>query len=112
VLDTLLETLFLTLLLVVPFAALTAAGVLLWRHWRSVATAMIALGFAVTLLSVASGLFAAYKTYAVLSDPTSAFPAQQGTFFFVSHYHRVPLIGVLGMWAAAAGTLWHVKRHR
>src|SRR5690349_464116 len=109
-LDALMDTLILTLLLVVPCAVLTAAGVLLWRRWRSAATAMIALGFAATFLSVASGLFATYKTHAVVSELTSAPPAQQDTFFIVAHYHRFPLLGILGMWAAAAGTLWHVRR--
>jgi len=71
-LDTLMETLILTLFLVVPCAGLTAAGVILCRRWRSAATAMIALGFAATLL----------------------------------------IVGVLGMWVAAAGTLWHVRLHR
>ena len=56
VLDALVDTLILTLLLVVPCAVLTAAGVLLWRHWRSAATALIALGFAATFLSVAIAL--------------------------------------------------------
>lgn len=109
-LDALMDTLILTLLLVVPCAVLTAAGVLLWRRWRSAATAMIALGFAATFLSVASGLFATYKTHAVVSELTSAPPAPQDTFFIVAHYHRFPLLGILGMWAVAAGTLWHVRR--
>jgi hypothetical protein len=110
-LDALVDTLILTLLLIVPCAVLTAAGVLLWRRRRSAATAMIALGFAATFLSVASGLFATYKTHAVLFDMTSAPPVLQDTFFFVAHYRRFPLLGVLGMWAAAAGALWHVRRH-
>ena len=111
-LDALVDTLILTLLLVVPCAVLTAAGVLLWRRWRSAATAMIALGFAATFLSVASGLFATYKTHAVLSELTSPPPAQPDTFFIVAHYHRFALLGVLGAWAAAVGTLWHVRLHR
>ena len=111
-LDTLMETVILTVLLVVPCAGLTAAGVLLCRRWRSAATAMIALGFAATFLSVASGLFATYRTHAILSELTSAPPSQQDTFFIVAHYHRFPLLGVLGMWVAAAGTLWHVRLHR
>ena len=111
-LDALVGPLILTLLLVVPFAVLTATGVLLWRRWRSAATAMIALGFAATFLSLASGLFATYKTHAVLSELTSPPPAQHDTFFIVAHYPRFPLLGVLGAWAAAVGTLWHVRRHR
>jgi len=109
-LDALANTPILTLLLVVPCAVLTAAGVLLWRRWRSPATAMIALGFAATLISVASGLFATYKTHAMLLELTSTPPVQHDTFFIVAHYHRFPLLGVLGLWTAAAGTLWHVRR--
>jgi hypothetical protein len=108
------DTLIWTFLLVVPYAILTTAGVLLWRRWRSAATAMIALGFAATLLSLASGLFATYRTHAALSELTSAPRAHQDTFFFVAHYHRFPLLtlGLLGIWAAAVGTLWHVRRDR
>ena len=111
-LDALVGPLILTLLLIVPCAVLTAAGVLLWRRWRSAATAMIALGFASTFLSVVSSLFVTYNTHAVLLEMTSTPPAQHDTFFIVAHYHRFTLLGVLGMWAAAAGTLWHVRRHR
>jgi len=111
-LDALDDTSILTLLLVVPCAVLTAVGAVLWRRWHSAATAMIALGFAVTFLSVASGLFATYKTHAVLSELTSTPPAQQNTFFIVAHYHRLALLGVLGLWTGAAGTLWHASRHR
>ena len=111
--DALRDAAIWTLLLMVPCAVLTAAGVLLWRRWRSAATAMIALGFAATFLGLASSLFATYKTHAVLVEMTSAPQAQQDTFFVVAHY-RFPLatLGLLGMWAAAVGTLWHVKRHR
>jgi len=108
------DTLIWTLLLVVPYAILTTAGVLLWRRWRSAATGMIALGFAATLLSLASGLFATYKTHAALAELTSAPRAHQDTYFIVAHYHRFPLLtlGLLGIWAAAVGTLWHVRRDR
>ena len=109
-----MDTLIWTFLLVVPYAILTAAGALLWRRWRSAATGMIALGFAATLLSLASGLFATYKTHAALAELTSAPRAHQDTYFIVAHYHRFPLLtlGLLGIWAAAVGTLWHVRRDR
>ena len=109
-----MDTLIWTFLLVVPYAILTTAGVLLWRRWRSAATGMIALGFAAILLSLASGLFATYKTHAVLSELTSAPRAHEDTYFIVAHYHRFPLLtlGLLGIWTAAVGTLWHVRRDR
>ena len=108
-----MDTLILTSLLVVPFAMLTTAGVLLWKRWRSAATAMIALGFSATFLSLASGLFARYRTHAVLSEFTSATSVHQDTYFIVAHYHRPLLtLGLFGIWAAAVGTLWHLKRGR
>ena len=109
--DALVNTLVWTLLLLVPCAVLTAAGVLLWRRLRSIATGMIALGFAATLVSLASGLFVTYRTHAVLVDLASAPQARQDTFFVVAHYHGfLPTLGLLGIWVAAAGTLWHVRR--
>lgn len=111
--ETLADTMLWTLLLIVPCAALTAAGVLLWRRWRSIETAMIALGFAATVFGLASGLFATYRTHAVLSELTSAPQAQRDTFFVVAHYHfPLATLGLLGIWAAAVGTLSHVRRHR
>ena len=107
-----MDTLIWTFVLVVPYAILTTAGLLLWRRWHSVATAMIALGFAATFVALASGLFAPYKTHAVLSELSSAPLANQDTFYVVAHYHRFPLLtlGLIGSWAAAVGTLWHVRR--
>ena len=112
-LDALVNAAIWTLLLMVPCAGLTVAGALLWRRWRSAATAMIALGFTATFLGLASSLFATYKTHAVLAELTSAPQAQQDTFFVVAHYHfHLATLGLLGMWAAAVGTLWHVTLHR
>ena len=107
-----MATLIWTLLLVVPHAILTTSGVLLWRRRRSAATAMIALGFAATLLSVACSLFMTLKTHAVLTDLTTAPQANQDTFFIVAHFFPVLALGILGIWAAALGTLWHVRQNR
>lgn len=110
--DALVGPLVLTLLLIVPCAVLTVAGVLLWRRWRSVATALVALGFAMALLGLASVLFATYKTRAVLSELTSAATPQHDTGYIVAHYRGLLLVAVLGKWVAAAGALWHVRRQR
>ena len=45
-----MATLTWALLFVVPYAILTAAGVLLWKRWRSFATFLVALGFAAALV--------------------------------------------------------------
>jgi hypothetical protein len=75
---------------------------------------MIALGFAATFIALASGLFAPYKTHAVLSELTSAPLANQDAYYTVAHYHRFPLLtlGLVGIWVAAVGTLWLVRRTR
>ena len=106
-----MDTRIWTFVLVVPYAILTTAGVLLWRRRRSAATAMITLGFAATLLSVACSLFMTLKTHAVLVDLTSAPKADQDTFYIVAHYFPVLALGLLGIWAAALGTLWHVRQN-
>jgi hypothetical protein len=106
------DNLTLTFLLVVPDAILTAAAVLLWRRRRSAATAMIALGFAATLLGLASSLFTTYETQAALLDLTSAPQAHQDTFFIVAHYYPMLTLGLLGIWVAALGMLWHVRQDR
>ena len=100
-----------TFLLGVPYAILTTAGIVLWRRWRSGATAMIALGFAATFLGLAAGLFATYRASAALSDVTSAMPVHQDTLFIVAHYHPFSLLalGLLGIWTAAAGLAWHAR---
>jgi len=50
-------TLTWALLFVVPYAILTAAGVLLWKRWRSFATFLVALGFPAALVGQVAGLF-------------------------------------------------------
>ena len=105
-----MDSLIWTFLLLVPLANLTSAGVLLWRRRRSAATAMMVLGFAATLLSLACSLFMTLKTHAVLLDLTTVPQADHDTFFIVAHYFPVPALGILGIWAAALGTLWHVRQ--
>ena len=107
-----MDTLIWTFLLGVPDAILTTAGVLLWRRRRSAATAMIALGFAATLLSLAAGLFATYETHAALLDLTSAPQAHGDTLYIVAHYYPPLTLGLVGIWTAALGTLWHVRQDR
>ena len=52
-----MATLTWALLFVVPYAILTAAGVLLWKRWRSFATFLVALGFPAALVGQVAGLF-------------------------------------------------------
>jgi hypothetical protein len=89
---------------VVPYAVLTAAGVLLWRRSHSLATIMVAVGFAAALLGQIAGLFVSSKVDTVMRAHRDA------TFFLVQH-HAIPHQAALaGLWAAALGLLWHASR--
>jgi len=93
-----------TWILVLPFAVLTAAGVLLWRRSHSVATIMVAGGFAAALFGQIAGAFVSLKVDAVMRAHPDA------TFFLVQH-HAVPRqVALAGLWAAALGLLWHASR--
>ena len=95
-----------TWILVAPYAVLTAAGVLLWRRSHSVATIMVAAGFAAALLGQIAQLFVSLKVDAVMRAHRDA------TFFLVQH-HTVPhQVALAGLWAAALGLLWHASRKR
>ncbi|MBV8306694.1 MAG: hypothetical protein JO274_04375 [Gammaproteobacteria bacterium] len=45
-------------------------------------------------------------------DVTSAPPAHQDTLYLVAHYFPLFALGLSGFWAAALGTLWHVRQDR
>lgn len=93
-----------TWMLIVPYAVLTTAGVLLWRRAHSVATIMVAGGFAAILLGQLAGLFVSLKVDAVMRAHRDA------TFFLVQH-HAIPhQVALAGLWAAALGLLWHASR--
>ena len=94
-----------------PYVAFTLAGVLLWKRWHSIATSLVALGFAAVLLVKAARLY----TYLTFQPPTQAH--QQGEpFAFSLYYAAVPLwqhyLELLGLWAAALGLLWHASLKR
>jgi hypothetical protein len=94
-----------------PYLAFTVAGVLLWKRWHSVATTLVALGFA-------AGLFvqvARMVTYLTFQPPMEAH--HQGERFAFNLYYVVTpwwqhYVELLGIWAAAVGLLWHASRKR
>jgi F0F1-type ATP synthase membrane subunit a len=102
------------LYMLVPCAALSVAGIMLWRRWHSAATAMIAFGFGLTFIVLVASLFAPIKTHAVFTDFTSAPSAPNDLLCVAAHYKLVslPAVGLIGMCTAALGTLWHVIRER
>jgi hypothetical protein len=105
-------TLIWALLFVVPYAVLTTAGVLLWRRSRSIATFMVALGFAAALLGQVAGMFISLEFSAAIA----AQHAHQNGAPFELHYHVFPWlthhVGLFGIWTAAVGLVWHASRKR
>jgi hypothetical protein len=92
----------------VPYALMTLGGVLLWKRSRSFATAMIGLGFLAALAGDAVGLGGIIQ----LSNVLGAHPGS--TYFIVEHFHMFPFliryVGLVGLWAAAVGLVWHSLR--
>jgi hypothetical protein len=93
-----------TWILVAPYAVFTAAGVLLWRRSHSVATILVAAGFAAALLGQIAELLVSLKVAAVMHTH------RDGTFYLVGH-HAVPHhVALAGVCTAAVGLLWHASR--
>ena len=94
-----------------PYLAFTAAGVLLWKRWHSVATTLVALGFAAALFVQVARMV----TYLTFQPPMEAH--HQGEPFAFNLYYAVTpwwhhYVELFGIWAAAVGLLWHASRKR
>ncbi len=89
----------------VPYALMGVAGFLLWRRGHSVATAIVAVGFAVAFLSQVVGLLVQLETDAFVRAYRD-----DGTFVTV-HAHAFPQFarycGLVGFWVGALGLLLH-----
>ena len=94
-----------SLLAILPYVALTVAGVLLWRRYRSTATSAVAMGFAVALLDQLIGV-ASWIQFLIWSRIHS------DSAIIIPHPHLVGAIShavaLVGLLAASAGLLWHV----
>lgn len=92
------------LLFVVPYVVFAAAGLLLWKRWHTVATGMVALGFAAALIGQVAVFWVGLKSYSAahhqIGTPRFVFP-------WLTHY-----VGAYGFWTAAVGLLWHAIRKR
>ena len=74
-----------------PHALFALAGALLWTRRRTLATLLIALGFAAALVGEAAGILA-------------------------HHHHVFPILThyatLVGLWLAAVGMIWHAVANR
>jgi len=91
-----------------PYVILALLGcVAFWRH-RTIATALIALGFLAYIAGQVAGSFVTAdvtKTYNAHGEVTSVVTNFHGWAWTLSRY-----AGTVGMWVAAAGATLHVLR--
>jgi len=91
--------------LIVSYAALPVAGVLLWRRFRSAATALVAFGFAAVFLQQL--ITVVLQLYALSGgDPFSLLPRPDLIAVFTFYGNLV------GLWAVAGGLIWHTIQRR
>src|SRR5215472_3173350 len=91
----------LVLLSVVAYAFLATAGVALWKRHRSVATALVAIGFACALVDQVISVVEYLEVTAILrGHPTD-------TFFVIQHHSAEQYTALVCLVVAAAGLLWH-----
>lgn len=92
---------------ILSFALLSVAGAILWRRFRSSATLLVAVGFTFALLEQLMAL-------TVTVEFRSMLRAHPDASCFLPHLHLVAILGhytgLLGLWSAAVGLLWHAGR--
>ena len=93
----------------VPYAIFAVIGAVLWKYSRSVATVMVAGGSAAVLLVQVVALLRSFEI-------SAAVRAHQDASYIVVHSHLSSLlahyVGLVGLWTAAMGLVWHAIRHR
>jgi hypothetical protein len=88
-----------------PSLLLTACGVVLFRRHRTLASALVAVGFAAVLIGGLTNAFANYLAVYHSSAPlAAAVPGWVWTLAGLGSYG--------GMWVAALGLLWEVLAKR
>jgi hypothetical protein len=102
-------TLMWVLVIAIPNLLLAVGGFLLWRRHRSVATLLIGVGFTAALLALAISLFESIEY-------TSFSRSHSDASFIIPHPHLLTVAihwaGLVGLWTAAVGMLWHAVRDR
>ena len=89
-----------------PYIILAAAGCALFWRYRTLATALVALGFIVYVVGQIAGSFVGAdvtRTYNSHGEVTSVIANFHGWAWSLSRY-----AGTVGMWAAAAGAILHL----
>jgi hypothetical protein len=94
-----------SLLAAVAYAILAVAGLVLWNRVRSVATALVAIGFAIILIDQI--ILSAGSVCMIASFRSQS---SDNTLFVIYHRAHSPQVVLAGLWFAAVGLVWHAVR--
>ena len=89
------------LLATIAYAVITAASALLWKRTHAPAAVMVAIGFALVLVDQAVALVEYIELSALMRGHAA------DTLFIVHRPLILHYVGVLGLWIAAVGLVWH-----
>lgn len=95
-------------LLIVPYIALAAVGIILFKRHRTVATALVALGFGAVALSHVAGAFFSFEfsyIYGSRGNLAGAVGKFHGWVWTTTYWANT-----LGIWVASMCLLWHTLR--
>jgi hypothetical protein len=94
--------------LVGPALVLTIFGIALFRRYRTVSSALVALGFAAVFLSGIVNVIISYDVSHIYGYSSSHEPAVVSVQLHGPLWILARLCGPLGMWMASLSLLWHM----
>jgi hypothetical protein len=94
--------------LVGPALILTVFGVVLVRRYRSLPSALVALGFAAVLVCGIFNVWISYEVSHVYGHSSNAALALVSVQLHGPAWVLARLCGPLGMWTASLSLLWHI----
>jgi hypothetical protein len=95
------------LVLAVPYLILALSGLVLFERTRTVATALVAIGFAAVPLSQVVAAIASFRLASSGPDVMSAVGPVRGWIWMASRW-----AGPAGLWLGSISFLWHVAGAR
>jgi hypothetical protein len=99
--------------LIGPALVLTVFGAVLFRQNRTLATALVALGFAAAFVSGIANVAVSYQVAQMQASISQR--AHSGLSVYVFHsglWTMSRLCGPIGMWVASLSLLWHMFETR
>jgi hypothetical protein len=94
--------------LVGPALVLTIFGVVLFRRYRTLPSALVALGFAAVLMSGIVNVMISYEVSHIYGYSSNLAAASVYVQLHGVLWGLARLLGPLGMWVASLSLLWHM----